>query len=104
MGVSTIGNGVCDPGETCADEPVACNGQRAQCQANYICQGGNCVLDTSGVSSCPGYCVLLGIYSNGACTSSAGTCQAGGGIYEPVGNQWCSLKDPQADTCCCVPL
>jgi len=99
--VSTIGNGVCDPGEDCS-EP-ACAGQQAQCQTNYICQGGSCVLDTSGVSSCQGYCVLLGNYSTGFCTNSVGNCQNGGGVYQSVGDQWCT-GGAQADTCCCTPL
>ena len=99
--VSNIGNGVCDPGETCADEPVACEGQQAQCAENDICQSGICMLDTSGVSSCPGYCVLFG-YSTGSCTNSPGNCVSDGGVYESGGDYWCTGGD-QADTCCCVP-
>jgi len=106
---STIGNGICDPGEDCS-EP-ACEGQQAQCQANNICQGGNCTLDTSGVSSCPGYCVLFG-YSgtSSACTNSAGNCREQGGTYigdvpganAGFGNSLCT-GGAQADTCCCKP-
>lgn len=97
-----LGNGVCDPGETCADEPVACEGQQAQCEENYICQSGSCVLDISNVHSCPGYCVLLN-YSTGFCTNSEGNCVSAGGIYEIEGDQWCT-GGSQADTCCCTPL
>ena len=95
---SLVGNGVCDPGETCAD--ADCEGQQNGCAENYICQSGSCALDASGVSSCPGYCVLLN-YSTGYCTNSAGNCMSSGGIYESGGDIWCIGGD-QADTCCCT--
>ena len=49
--VSLLGNGVCDPGETCSQEPVACEDQQAQCAPGETCQSGICV-QTSGDGIC----------------------------------------------------
>ena len=97
---TALGNGFCDFGETCSNEP-ACNNQQASCPSGQTCQSGACQ-DLPLVANCPAYCVSLG-YNNGACTNSAGNCNSGGGVYESVGDQWCSQTDPQADTCCCRP-
>ena len=94
--ISTCGDGICDSWEDCTC--VDCEGQQAQCEEGYICQSGSCQLDTSNISSCPGYCVLLD-YSTGSCQNNPNCPQ--GGVYESLGDQWCT-GGPNADTCCCL--
>jgi len=96
---SSCGDDICQEGEDCSCSD--CEGQQARCAENLICELGSCVLDTSGVYSCPGYCVLLG-YSTGYCTNSEGNCVSGGGNYSSGGDQWCG-PGSQADLCCCIP-
>ncbi|MDP3991953.1 MAG: hypothetical protein Q8P79_00390 [Nanoarchaeota archaeon] len=87
--VSTIGNGICDPGETCAQEPVACNGQQAQCLIGQICQGGICQSD--GSYGPDDYCRDLNQgYSTGFCATNLGQCQSQGGTLKPAGDYTCT--------------
>jgi len=107
---TTIGNGVCDPGETCENEPVACEGQQASCQVGETCQGGICVFNAEGgFNSCGDYCYLFGYSQIYTCQDNPLKCEPPqgpeGGIYigdveganETYGNSFC-LGDPY---CCC---
>ena len=99
--VSLCGNGAIDSGETCDDGDTSSgDGCSASCliETGFTCSGqpSTCTV----ISSCPSYCVSLN-YNTGYCTSSAGTCGAGGGIYQSGGDKWCT-GGSQADTCCCT--
>lgn len=110
---TTIGNNACDPGETCAEEPVACEGQQAECvDPGETCQSGSCVFNTEGsFNSCGDYCALFGYSQMYSCQDNPNKCAPPqgpeGGIYigdveganETYGNSFC-LGDPY---CCCQP-
>ncbi|MGA2130171.1 MAG: hypothetical protein ABSG05_00965 [Candidatus Pacearchaeota archaeon] len=101
---TTYGNGVCDPGETCA-EP-ACQGYQAACTSGNVCISGSCQ-PIGGGSTCTNYCISLvnhnPRYTSGSCLSSSDQCQTNGGTYESGGNPYCPLGSSLSPTgtCCC---
>lgn len=90
-GCTTVGNGVCDAGETCSQEPTACEGLQASCVLGQTCQTGTCTWQ-GGVYGEDEYCIDLG-YTSGNCVANSGQCvsqsgtdesdQPGGSIYCP---------------------
>jgi hypothetical protein len=107
---TTLGNGVCDPEETCADEPVACEGQQASdCLIGYTCQSGICVFSISGgPTGCSDYCALFEGYVNGGCRQNPIQCTPGvymgdiPGANASIGDGFCEeYGGPTDDTCCC---
>ncbi len=98
---ATIVNGVCDPGETCAQEPTACQGQQAQCLLGNICISGSCQPISGGVD-CTNYCISLPTpYTTSTCVGPPGQCGSQyGGTLQPGGDQYCPS---QTNKCCCIP-
>jgi len=97
---NTIGNGVCDAGETCAQEPTACQGQQAQCLSGNICISGTCQPINGGVG-CTNYCISLLLnppYTSSSCTFNTGICK---GTVESGGNSICKQQNPSYPICCC---
>jgi hypothetical protein len=96
----TIGNGICDPGETCAQEPVACQGHQATCPVGQICISGACQPINQGGIGCTNYCIsLLRVppYTTSTCTRNQGQCP---GTLELGGDIYCT--NPQLNRCCCI--
>jgi hypothetical protein len=102
---STIGNGVCDSGETCAEEPISCEGYQASCLSGNICVSGSCQSIEEGGVGCTNYCIsLLHVppYTSSSCTSNTGQCTSiGGYLTESTGNDICASINPSLDVCCC---
>lgn len=106
-GCTTIGNGNCDSGETCAEEPEACEGQIAQCPAG-VCNSGICV-STGGIS-CINYCLGLGLsYTTSTCPANLGQCNSQNGDTSGNGPglggyDECTLSGATGNyVCCCKP-
>lgn len=100
----TIGNGICDTGETCAQEPIACQGYQATCSSGYICISGLCQQTTGGLD-CTNFCIgLLNVppYVSSACVANNGQCTSAGGYLGGTGgNTICTAKNPSYSKCCC---
>lgn len=104
LGCTTIGNGVCDAGETCAQEP-ACEGQQATCSIGQSCQSGICVWK-GGVYTENEYCIDIGQeqglgYTSGDCTTP-GFCnnQVGANEDDEPGAETYCPGQPQPILCC----
>ena len=100
---TSIGNGLCNTGETCAQEPTACQGQQAQCPFNNICISGSCQPIVGGIG-CTNYCISLQHnppYTSSSCTSNTGQCGSSGGTVEGGGNNICTNQNGQLPICCC---
>ena len=52
-------------------------------------------------STCPEYCISLGIYSQGTCRKGVPQCNANGETHESGGNSLC--QQAEGGTCCCLP-
>lgn len=102
--VPLCGNGVLNAGEECDDRNTVGGDGCSNCLIDdgYTCVGqpSVCTIETT---SCQGVCLSLGYnFTSSGCTSSPGTCSAGGGVHISEGDTSCeSIGDPQADTCCC---
>ena len=72
--VSLLENGICNPGETCAQEPIGCEGQQAQCTTGQTCQSGSCAWQ-GGAYGEDEYCIDLERgYTSGDCVFNSGQC------------------------------
>jgi len=80
-GCTTIGNGVCDAGETCSQEPVACEGLQASCSVGQSCQSGDCAWE-GGAYGEDEYCIDLGHAGGGNCVANTGQCTSQNGVNE----------------------
>lgn len=103
MSCTSLGNGVCDAGETCAQEPTACEGYQASCISNNICVSGICTPISAGFG-CTNYCVsLLHVppYLSSSCMRNTGQCGSGGGIPSSGGDTFCVAQNPTYGVCCC---
>jgi hypothetical protein len=101
---NSIGNGICDTGETCEQEPTACQGYQATCSSEEVCVFGACQPIAEGYG-CTNYCISLRHvpwFRSSTCTRNTGQCTSGGGILGGAGgNAICAEQNPTYGVCCC---